>query len=350
MTTLGTLLIRADADVAMGTGHVMRCLALSEAWCAQGGEAVFASASLMPAMTDRLMSAGIRHEPIRARVATEDDAAETRTLARRNGARWIVLDGYQFPMSFPGWLKVNGQRVLMLDDDGRPGRYVADLVLNQNLHADEAMYSRRADGTCLLLGSRYALLRQEFCGYPQRRAIRAAARRVLVTLGGSDPANVTGVILAELARRTELDVEVAVLVGGGNPHLESLRAVTEMISRPIHLQVNSTNVAEWMAWADVALAAAGSTAWELAYMGVPSLLLVTAENQRRVADRLHAAEAAIGLGEASALTAAALIRALTDLLNDGACRERLAARGMQLVDGLGARRVLAAMAASSATG
>lgn len=341
----GTLLIRADADVAMGTGHVMRCLALAEEWCVQGGEVVFASADLVPTMADRLVSAGMRLQPIMASAATAGDAAETRALARRCGARWIVLDGYHFPATFAGWLGADGQRVLMLDDNGGAECYQADLLVNQNLHANATMYRQQADGISLLLGNRYVLLRQEFCRHPQRLAKPVGSHRVLVTLGGSDPANVTGWILAVLTQRLAWDVEITVLVGGMNPHLASLREMAEGALRPAQLQVSPANVADWMAWADVAISAAGSTAWELAYMGVPSLLVVTADNQRHVAERLHAAEVAVSLGEAASLTAGAMIGALLDLLGNEACREQMATRGMHLIDGLGARRVVAAMAA-----
>ena len=108
--------------------------------------------------------------------------------ARAAGAGWIVLDGYHFDGSFQDGLVAGGRRVLALDDYCHAGWYHADLVLNQNAGAEAVLYANRAPTTVLLLGPRFALLREEFREWSgQHRRIPLCARRVVVTLGGSDP-------------------------------------------------------------------------------------------------------------------------------------------------------------------
>ena len=154
------LLIRADAGAAMGTGHVMRCLALAQAWQDAGDQAVFVSSSLPPALDSRLRDEQIGVHPLSAAVGTAADARATADRARALGARWIVVDGYQFGADYQRALKDASFRLLVIDDYGHAGHYCAELVLNQNLDAPESLYRSRGPSTQLLLGCRYALLRR----------------------------------------------------------------------------------------------------------------------------------------------------------------------------------------------
>src|SRR5262249_28782632 len=157
-----------------------------------------------------------------------------------------------------------GVRLLFIDDYGHAGEYAADLVLNQNLAADAVLYARRQPHTRLLLGPRYALLREEFLRLRLlRREIPPVARKVLVSLGGGDPHNVTSKVVDVLKQFCE--IETKVIVGGSNPHIQSMRSSITNDSSAIHFVVDANNMPELMVWADIAIAAGGSTAWELAF-------------------------------------------------------------------------------------
>ena len=132
------------------------------------------------------------------------------------------------------------------------------------------MYANREAHTRLLLGTRYVLLRREFWPWRGwRREIPAVARKVLVTLGGGDPDNVTLKVIRALAQVEIEGLEAVVVVGPANPHLEELQAAVKDTPHPIRLESNVTNMPELMAWADVAITAGGSTCWETAFMGLP---------------------------------------------------------------------------------
>ncbi|MCX6953958.1 MAG: UDP-2,4-diacetamido-2,4,6-trideoxy-beta-L-altropyranose hydrolase [Verrucomicrobia bacterium] len=297
------LLIRADGGAALGTGHVMRCLALAQPWLRAGGRAAFAQARPGPALVERLRTEGVESLPISAAPGSPEDALQTVNHATALGCAWIVADGYAFGTEWQRLVKAAGFRLLVLDDYGHAGRYHADLILNQNAGASAALYAARDGHTALLLGSRYALLRGEFsavAGTP--RAIAERAAKVLVTLGGSDPAGVTETVVAALAQLP--GIEAVVVVGGSNPRLASIHAAVAAGGGALRVVVDAPNMAELMVWADVAVSAAGSTAWELACLGLPSALIVVADNQTGIAAALEREGVSLNLGSSVTLDAA----------------------------------------------
>lgn len=338
------LLIRADASPQIGTGHVMRCLALAQAWQAEGGSVTLVAHDLPHNLRARLATEGVQVRESAPAIGSADDAAHALAVAGALGARHAVIDGYHFGAAYQRQLKAAGLRLLMLDDNGHAEHYAADLVLNQNIHAHEGLYARREPDTELLLGTRYALLRREF--WPWRdwqREVPPTARKLLVTLGGSDPDNVTLRVIQALAQVRQDDLEVRVIVGGSNPHIASLEAGGVEAAPRVTLVRDVSDMPGLMAWADVAISAAGSTCWELAFMRLPSLLIVLAENQRQIAAHMAQAGAALNLGQGGELTPARLADALLEVLGSAEQRRALMARSADLVDGAGARRVVAAL-------
>jgi len=337
-----TLLIRADANVAMGTGHVMRCLALAQAWQDAGSCAVFAVADATLAIKQRLQDEGMEAEYLAAGAGTAQDAKQTADIARSRSAAWVVIDGYQFGAEYQAKVKAAGLRLLFVDDDGRAEHYSADLVLNQNIRASEDLYANREPGTRLLLGPRYALLRREF-RQPRgwRREIPARATKVLITMGGSDPGNVTAKVTEAVSQLSHMGLETAVLVGGSNPHLSSVKRLVRQQGQAMRLIHDAPDMAVPMAWADVAIAAAGTTFWEMCLLGLPSILLVLAENQRAIAEEAERLGVAVSLGDAANVRVSAIAAALERLLNSQFERMTRSDKGRDLVDGRGAERVLA---------
>ncbi len=337
---IAPLLIRADATTQMGMGHVMRCLALAQTWQDAGGAVTFGATALPESLKARLYAEGMAVHSLTAPAGTTEDAAQTSVLAGQMGAEWVVIDGYQFGAEYQCALKAAGLRVLALDDYGHAAYYYADVVVNQNIYADESLYPHREPSTRLLLGTQYALLRREFWSWRDwQREIPEVARKVLVTLGGGDSNNVTLKVIRALQLMDMPDLEATVVIGGSNPYYGELKAAITSTSW-IQLVCNVTNMPELMAWADVAISAAGSTCWELALMGLPSLLIVLAENQRPIATGMAEDQAAVNLGEHFALTATQIAAALTKVLNQAARRHILAQQSRALIDSHGSQRVV----------
>ncbi|NEP28200.1 UDP-2,4-diacetamido-2,4,6-trideoxy-beta-L-altropyranose hydrolase, partial [Moorena sp. SIO3I6] len=291
------LIIRANASLKIGTGHVMRCLALAQAWQETGGEAIFILNTEACVLQERLRSQSMEVVHLSVSSGSTEDAKQTASFAHQFGADWVVVDGYHFGADYQRVIKEAGLRLLFIDDYGHAAHYWADLVLNQNVYAHEGLYAKRESYTQLLLGTQYTLLRKEFWPWQGwQRQIPTVARKVLVTLGGADPDNVTLKVIQALQQVKVEGLEAVVVVGGSNPHYQQLQAAVHDSGTAITLKYNVTNMPELMAWADIAIAAGGSTCWELAFMGNPSLVVILAENQRQVAEKLDAFGAAINFG------------------------------------------------------
>lgn len=336
--TVPVLLVRADASVSSGTGHVMRCLALAQAWQDSGGRVLFAVAQSTPGLRQRVAKEQCEIVALSATPGSSADAEQTVAMARRYAAEWIAVDGYHFGAKYQQQLKMAGCKLLFIDDYGHAGQYAADVVLNQNLYAAESMYRVQGTPTRLLLGTEYCLLRREFAAWREwSRDIAAIGKRILVTFGGSDPGNATSTVMEGL--RQIGHIEARVVVGGGNPHFKDLRRATEDCQTWLTLQDNVCNMSEQMAWADLMIAGAGSTCWEACLLRLPMVLIDIAENQKPIARSLQDAGAAIHLGAMAEVTSADITTRIPLLLESENKRRGLSNNCGKLVDGRGAERV-----------
>jgi UDP-2,4-diacetamido-2,4,6-trideoxy-beta-L-altropyranose hydrolase len=337
------LLVRADADTARGSGHVMRCVALAEAWCARGGAAYFLSRCVNDSLRERIQRAGAKFLPL----AGDADLEATFTSIREINASFVVLDGYDFDLSHQRALRSAGYRIMVIDDSARLPRYETDVLLNQNLGAERLEYNANS-GAALLLGPQYALLRREFSVWRSRlHTVPETARKILVTLGGSDPDNVTLKVIQAVRQLEIARLQIRVVVGPVNPHLDELRDAAAAFPGRIELLSCITEMAPLMAWADVAVTGAGSTCWELACVGLPAVALVIAENQRAIAEELSAARVVFNLGWHQELSPERIACTVDGLLYSSYRRLRMSQRGRALVDGRGAERVAAVLSQRS---
>ncbi|HOG16796.1 MAG TPA: UDP-2,4-diacetamido-2,4,6-trideoxy-beta-L-altropyranose hydrolase [Syntrophales bacterium] len=337
----GTLLIRADGNERIGTGHVMRCIALAQAWRELAGDVFFAFGSASSAMEGRLASGGMKAAVLNAATGGNTDARKTAALGREIGASWVAVDGYAFGAAYVAAVRSGGLPVAQIDDNGVAGRYEAEIVINANLYAREDLYPTTGRRTRLLLGSRFAMIRREFLERKaDRKRVRAEAGRILVTMGGADPLGLGPTTIRALRGLATAGVEVRTVVGPASP--DEARCREEMRAASLRGEVipAAENMAEHMAWADVAVAAAGSTCWEMACLGLPALLVVAADNQAPIAASLHEAGIALNLGRPDRTLASRIAAAAEGLLNDAAARREMRRRGRKLIDGRGAERIV----------
>ena len=221
------------------------------------GEAVFVSAYDAPALEDRLKKEGMQVLPLRETAGTPGDARETARIAHEHGAEWVVVDGYQFGAEYQKTIRDASLSLLFIDDYGHADHYYADIVLNQNIYADMSLYKKSEPYTRFLLGPKYALLRREFLAYSGwHRDIPDIGRKILVTLGGSDPGNATLSIIDAVKAVDVSGLEVMVVVGGANQHFDLIHASVRDLPN-FTLVKNAGNMPELMAWADIAISARG---------------------------------------------------------------------------------------------
>jgi len=340
------LLVRADADGRIGSGHVMRCLALAQAWQDRGGKCTFVGSIESDALRRRLVDEGCGVVALPHRHPDSGDLAAMRRLVaeqQQMDSGWVVLDGYHFDAAYQQAVRGSGRPLLVVDDCGHLPHYQADILLNQNAHAGEIAYDATAE-TVRLMGLRYLLLRQEFfSGNRGGGDVVGRARRLLVTLGGADACNVTAKVIDALLHLKVPDLEARIVVGALNPHRRELEEHLRKASFEGELLTSVDDMASLMRWADLAISGAGSTCWELAAMGVPCVVTVLADNQERLASSLAAAGACVNLGWYHQWQAGEGAELLAELLEDAERRQALRGQGLRLVDGRGAERVVRAM-------
>ena len=255
----------------------------------------------------------------------------------------VVLDGYHFDTAYQSLLRSAACRLMVIDDTAHLPRYDADIILNQGLDAQRLTYNCAPD-TLFLLGTRFALLRPEFQRWHVLvRHCPEVARKVIVTLGGSDAENTTLEIIEALEQISTPDLEIKVVVGPLNPHLAELQEAMASLSSRFYLETSVPDIAPLMAWADLAVAAGGTTSWELAFMKVPALIFILADNQAAAAKALDEFGTARCLGHPGDLNREELASAISHLVHDREARQRMNKRSEVLIDGRGVERVLKVM-------
>ena len=331
------LLIRADASVPIGTGHVMRCLALAQAWVHAGGVAVFAAAEIPTSLRERLTGLGFSLVDIRAEGGSLSDAFETIANADRLQADWVAIDGDRFGSAYLDAVSRADRRVLLIDDFADRESFPCELIVNPNLGAAAGDYQVRGFHGAVMAGSSYVLLRPEF-RLPDATDRQTAGNRVLITLGGSDPENLTPRIAAALKDCGEL--EISVVVGAAYPHVDELQRTA---AQEIRVLCDARNMAALMHDADIAIIAAGGTLWELLSMGCAVLSYSRNVVQARVVSDLAKAGVVVDLGDTSSFDPQRLAQAVKGLAGSATRRQRMVELGRKMIDGLGASRVVEAL-------
>ncbi|PXA05560.1 UDP-2,4-diacetamido-2,4,6-trideoxy-beta-L-altropyranose hydrolase [Coraliomargarita sinensis] len=333
-----TVLIRADAGGLLGSGHIMRMIALAQALRQRDIKAVFISVLCHPSMRERLQKEGFRHVLIEdAEVGDTRDAQQTIALAKELGGEWIVLDGYHFDLPYQKQVRTPGFKVAVMEDNDHCEEWYADLIVNQNLGTEGKVYQNTLTEGKALTGCHFTLLREEFQAYPEREKAPAwPPKRILVTMGGVDSDDATGLILRSLEVTELTNLEVKVIVGGGNPNEAGLQKAAAKSKHRVELLVNVTDMPSLYQWADAAITAGGSTCYEWMRYGLPAAVVTIANNQEPIVEALIQKEAALSLGKIGHLNETAAAKQLQEWF-----KEAPRAATNPLVDAHGARRVAA---------
>lgn len=335
----GVVAFCCDAGPVVGVGHVMRCLALAEELGSRGYASVFvADLDGLAWARERLVRQGF---DVLAPACGVDAYVNT-VLALRPAA--VVVDSYVLSPEVSRRLRVSGVPVAAMVDGELRG-HEADLYVDQNLGAEDDAVALPG-GARRLAGVEYALLRDELVRErpaSPREDADVPVPRVLAFFGGTDAFGAAPVVLRSLAT-TGRSFEATVVVGRDDLAAE-LAAVRLGDGQQVTPVPPTDRLAALVATADVVVAAAGSSTWELLCLGAATGVVRVADNQRIGYDRAVASKVVVGLGTLDDLRRrpAAVAGPLTRLLTDRAERTRLRRTGWQLVDGRGRERVADAL-------
>jgi UDP-2,4-diacetamido-2,4,6-trideoxy-beta-L-altropyranose hydrolase len=323
-----SILFAPDSGDEIGGGHVMRCLTLARVLAGRGWRAAFAAGPAGRRLVDTFGWDGLE-------LASGLDAQ----------ADVVVVDSYRLDAAAEAPLVAQGRRVVVIDDlADRPHDCALLVDIGFGRRAED--YAGSAPGARILAGPAYALLRPGFAAARPQALARRDGRpvaRALVSLGLTDLGGVTGrvvqALLAELG-----DIELDVVLGAGAASLEPLSRLAGA-DRRVRLHVDVAGMQALMSSADVAVGAGGSATWERACLGLPSLSLILADNQRAMTRDLDAAGLTLAAEAQTGDLTSTLIVSWRRLIGDGALRMRLAQGSAAICDGLGAERVADAIEA-----
>jgi UDP-2,4-diacetamido-2,4,6-trideoxy-beta-L-altropyranose hydrolase len=343
--------VRADAGPALGSGHVMRCLTLAAALRQRGAEVHFLCRGGIGHLGGRIEAEGHGLTLLGKTLSPEQDALHSRAALaeawRGAGCDLLLVDHYSLDAAWEQALRPACRHLAALDDlADRP--HAVDLLLDQNLGRTVGDYAALLPADAVrLIGPRFALLRPEFAAARAASLARRGSdrwRHLLLSLGGADPHQGTLRCLQALAAcPLPADAQVTVVLGALAASRPSIQALLPTLPFAARLLTDVADMATLLAEADLALGAAGGSAWERCCLGLPSLLLVLADNQRPGTLALDAAGAALSLGGLDDL-ADRLPAALQQLAQPGRL-PAVSAAAAAITDGQGAARVADALLA-----
>jgi UDP-2,4-diacetamido-2,4,6-trideoxy-beta-L-altropyranose hydrolase/UDP-4-amino-4,6-dideoxy-N-acetyl-beta-L-altrosamine N-acetyltransferase len=352
---------RTDASLDIGNGHVMRCLTLATNLQEAGATCRFICCDHPGNLIALIRERGFEVHTLPCHPAElpkpaakinyaawlgtdcENDARQTQTALGNTPVDWLIVDHYALDAHWEKQLRC-ACRGLMVIDDLANRDHDCDLLLDQNLGRIASDYAHRIPPECtLLIGPAYALLRPEFAEHRQYSLARRSTenlQHLLITMGGVDKDNATGKILAALMDcKLPLDCHITIVMGPHAPWLDQVRQQAEIMPRLTEILVNVNNMAELMADSDLAIGAAGSTAWERCCLGLPSIVLTLADNQKAGAAALASTGCSLLIHDRS--TAANEIKQAIHHFMQAGTLLKSSAAAAAITDGSGAKRVQA---------
>jgi UDP-2,4-diacetamido-2,4,6-trideoxy-beta-L-altropyranose hydrolase len=333
------IVFRVDSSSQMGVGHLMRCLTLADELKKQNHNATFICRELKGNLI-KLIEHRVLILPVDKDFQSDDlylswlgatqeqDAKQTIQVIHDN-ADLLIVDSYALDEVWHKQLKPHAKKIMVIDDLA-DREFDCDVLLNQNLASKQGDYQGKVPSDCeLLLGCEYALLRPEFAAFRKRalekRKKTQEIKNILISMGGSDKKNITYNVLQQLND----GFNIVVVLSSASLHREMIMDYVK--GKNIEVIINADNMAELMLDADLAIGAGGSTSWERCCLGLPTLLFVTAENQKVIAENLER------------LGAVMIVRSLKDdlqmIVSNFDLWRTMSEKSQAICDGFGVKRI-----------
>tara|TARA_B100000446_G_scaffold70857_1_gene67227 strand:+ start:7730 stop:8803 length:1074 start_codon:yes stop_codon:yes gene_type:complete len=308
------VVFRVDASIAMGSGHVMRCLTLAEELRQRGAVCSFIcrehSGNLISVIRNKgfeVFNLFLQEEPSNVHgvlshaswlgASQKQDSFECKRVLAELIPDWLVVDHYALDEVWEEALRKHCRRIMVIDDLA-DRKHNCDLLLDQTFGRDYTDYEPLTTADCVVLcGSDYALLRAEFSLWRDgalKRRKQGHCNRILVNLGGVDKDNYTGAVLAVLSKSgLPKDCVITIVMGITAPWLKDVSVSADSLPWGTEVKVGVNNMAELMAESDLAIGASGATSWERCCVGLPSIVIKIASNQNLIAENLHRKRAVV---------------------------------------------------------
>lgn len=346
------IIFRVDSSYEIGTGHVMRCLTLANELKNSGAKVSFICRDLPGNLANYISNKGYhvfllpfhtREQPVMTsksdrpyaawlQVDWKTDAMETaQILMELAPVGCLIIDHYAIDLNWEEFLEDNVKKIVVIDDlADRP--HQCSILIDQNSSCEEDRYNELVPKSCVkLLGTSYALLRPEFRSAKKQLARRdGRINRILVFFGGTDPTNETLKTLKALSNHHFSSLHIDVVVGETNKNKDIIQQLCqEKPNMFFHYQINY--MAELMRKADFSIGAGGSSTWERCYLGLPTLAIVTAENQMEITKLLHDKGATSCLGVSAKISPKMIEHSINTMLSNPSKVKEMSKKALNLM-------------------
>jgi UDP-2,4-diacetamido-2,4,6-trideoxy-beta-L-altropyranose hydrolase len=350
---------RVDSSQKIGTGHVMRCLALAEELRTRGSEITFFSRDLSGNISDSIKDREFNLKILKApksspsrnenyldwlEVSVQEDQKEMLSLVK--GATptetCLVVDHYALDSKWEAPFKKLGLRILVIDDLANRN-HDCNLLMDQNYFSDpQTRYRQRVSSDCqLYLGPEFSLLRKEFQTLGKTSRNREKIEKLLVFFGGIDLTGETEKTLQALSLLKN-QIQVDLIIGSKNPNREKIENLAKNL-KTVKCHVQTPHLAKLMFEADLALGAGGSSTWERCCMGLPSFVISVAENQTETSAQMGKRGYSVFLGSHEEVSAKQLAAALDEAISQPKKILEMGKKSRELVDGMGCAKIASAL-------
>lgn len=331
-------MFRADASPTLGVGHISRCLALADALYEKGWKCTFVvnreSNVTYPALSvssHKVMVPQIPNDPL--------------SVAQVVGgtADLLVVDHYNLDKKFESACRGWAESIMVVDDlADRP--HDCDFLVDQSISRTISDYKFLTPISCrILVGPHYAMLRPEFSRIRQksleRRNSSQIINRILVAIGGSDPHDVTTTAICALMHCYQ-NINIDVVLGKNSPNLNKVRNLIFSFRDKIKLHIDTQKMSELMLNADLAIGACGISSWERCTLGLPTIAITIAENQRENAQSLEKAGAILYSGEWTNISENSIVKNLKEIQKNPFLLEKMSLSSRKICNGKGISRII----------
>ncbi len=322
------VVFRVDSSQRVGSGHLIRCLTLADLMKSYGMEVCFICRNLDGSMVSLPKSRGYKVILLPCAeydaslsgyaswltVSQERDAQETVEILCSLGiVDLVVVDSYALDQVWERVIRPFTKCIFVIDDLANR-IHDCDYILDQTFGAEvekryDSCVSKR---TKQFLGVSYVLMKPVFYSMRNKCCVRKTVKKVFVFYGGSDDTNETQKVLKAISHNGFIQFHFIILVGSINKNKDIIKMECAHLKN-VEYYCQVDNVEEYIAQSDVALAAPGGNTWERCMLGLPSIMTVTADNQRKIAKQIEESGAGISIGWHSNITSSEYEYVLTHL-------------------------------------
>lgn len=331
------IVFRVDSSSVIGNGHVIRCLSLAKVLRKQGAKCKFLCRDFENNLIEKIKNNNFEItifpniSEIRLGQSTKDldsnysnwlgadwdeDAKSSIDALNNEKIDWLIVDHYGIDRRWEKKLRQYTKKIMVIDDLANRN-HDCDLLLDQNLVANfEKRYQNFLPDYCnTLLGPKYALLQNEYKDlHPSALPRIGPTKNILVYFGGTDLNNLTMMTLTAFLNLKREDVKLNVVISSNSPQKEKIEELSKK-NENIKIYLDLTTLAPLMLKADMAIGACGTTSWERCCLGLYSIVITTAENQKPVAQELHKQGLIRWLGHFDTITNNIIFNELKNLID-----------------------------------